>query len=182
MAVVRYGGSFVFIARFLPFLRNIAAVLAGTNSMAQHSFYFASATAAAAWIISYGLSAYSFGEAFANLASPAAVVLGLAATLITLAAPVLILRYERSLLAKVEREFPGRSESGHRDAGRVHTALMLAMNDAGLQGRRCAQRAVSADAAPQPRVIIERPAESRLPAISQWSDTVEGGGKCSAVR
>src|SRR5262245_37507674 len=63
----RYGGRFVFIARFLPFLRNIAAVLAGTNSMARHSFYFASATAAAAWIIGYGLAAYSFGEAFANL-------------------------------------------------------------------------------------------------------------------
>jgi membrane protein DedA with SNARE-associated domain len=105
---VRFGGWFVFIARFLPFLRNIAAVLAGTNSMAQHSFYFASATAAAAWIIIYGLSAYSFGEAFANLASPAAVVLGLAATLIVLATAVLILRYERSLLVKVEREFPDR--------------------------------------------------------------------------
>src|SRR5262249_37756397 len=47
---VRYGGRFVFIARFLPFLRNIAAVLAGTNAMTQRSFYFASATAAAAWI------------------------------------------------------------------------------------------------------------------------------------
>jgi hypothetical protein len=86
-------------------------VLAGTNSMAQHSFYFASSTAAAAWIITYGLSAYSFGGAFANLASPAVVVLGLAATLIVLATPVLILRYERSLLVKIERQFPGRSES-----------------------------------------------------------------------
>jgi membrane protein DedA with SNARE-associated domain len=171
---VRFGGRFVFIARFLPFLRNIAAVLAGTNSMAQHSFYFASATAAAAWIIIYGLSAYSFGGAFANLASPAAAVLGLAATLIVLATPVLILRYERSLLVKVEREFPGRSESRRRGAGRVHTARVLAMNDAGQQGRRCVQSAVFADAAPQPR--IERPAESRLP------DTVEGDGKCSAVR
>ena len=100
---VRYGGRFVFIARFLPFLRNIAAVLAGTNSMAQHSFYFASATAAAAWITGYGLAAYSFGEAFANLASPAAVVLGLAAALITLAAPLLILRYETRILAKAEQ-------------------------------------------------------------------------------
>ena len=35
----RYGGRFVFIARFLPILRNMAAVLAGTNAMAQHSFY-----------------------------------------------------------------------------------------------------------------------------------------------
>jgi membrane protein DedA with SNARE-associated domain len=179
---VRYGGRFVFIARFLPFLRNIAAVLAGTNSMAQHSFYFASATAAAAWITVYCLSAYSFGGAFANLASPAAVVLGLAATLIVLATPVLILRYERSLLVKVEREFPGRSESRRRGAGRVHTARVLAMNDAGLQGRRCVQRAVFADAAPQPRLIIEPPTELRLPAIYQLPDTVEGVGKCSAVR
>jgi membrane protein DedA with SNARE-associated domain len=179
---VRYGGRFVFIARFLPFLRNIAAVLAGTNSMAQHSFYFASATAAAAWIITYGLSAYSFGEAFGNLASPVAVVLGLVATLMVLATPVLILRYERSLLGKVGHESPGRSESRRRGAGRVHTARVLAMNDAGLEGRRCVRRAVFADAAPLPRLIIEHPAEFRLPAISQWPDTVEGGSKCSAVR
>jgi membrane protein DedA with SNARE-associated domain len=103
---VRYGGRFVFIARFLPFLRNMAAVLAGTNSMAQHSFYFASGTAAAAWITCYGLAAYSFGEAFANLASPAAVLLGLAAALIVLAAPALILHYEKRLLAKAERVLP----------------------------------------------------------------------------
>jgi membrane protein DedA with SNARE-associated domain len=147
---VRYGGRFVFIARFLPFLRNIAAVLAGTNSMAQHSFYFASATAAAAWIITYGLSAYSFGGAFANLASPAAVLLGLGATLMVLATPVLILRYERSLLVKVGRESPGRSESRRRGAGRVHTALLLGINDACQQGRRCLQRAIFADAASQP--------------------------------
>src|SRR5215471_12943143 len=71
---VQYGGRFVFVARFLPFLRNMAAVLAGTNSMAQRNFYFASASAAAAWIVCYGLAAYSFGEAFADVASPAAVV------------------------------------------------------------------------------------------------------------
>src|SRR6266699_1065378 len=119
----RYGGRFVFIARFLPFLRNIAAVLAGTNSMAQHSFYFASATAAAAWVIGYGLAAYSFGEAFANLASPAAVGLGLAATLIVLVTPVLILRYEGDLLAKAEREFSSRSESERRTCQRLHVPL-----------------------------------------------------------
>jgi membrane protein DedA with SNARE-associated domain len=104
---VQYGGRFVFIARFLPVFRNMAAVLAGTNSMAQHSFYFASATAAVAWIMCYGFAAYSFGEAFANLASPAAACLGLAAALIALAVPTLILRYEKRLLAKVERELPG---------------------------------------------------------------------------
>jgi membrane protein DedA with SNARE-associated domain len=96
---VRYGGRFVFIARFLPFLRNMAAVLAGANAMAQHSFYLASATAAAAWIMCYGLAAYSFGEAFSSLASPAAVVLGVAAILIVLAVPALILRHEKRLAA-----------------------------------------------------------------------------------
>src|SRR6266702_3420465 len=75
---VRYGGRFVFIARFLPFLRNIAAVLAGTNAMAQGNFYFASA------------------------ASPAAICLGLAAALFVLAAPALMLRYEKRLLEKAE--------------------------------------------------------------------------------
>jgi membrane protein DedA with SNARE-associated domain len=99
---VRYGGSFVFIARFLPFFRNIAAVLAGTNSMEQHSFYFASATAAVAWIICYGLGAYSFGEVFANLALPVAILLGLAVALIVSASPVLFMRYETRLLAKAD--------------------------------------------------------------------------------
>jgi membrane protein DedA with SNARE-associated domain len=93
---------FVFIARFLPILRNMAAVLAGTNAMAQHSFYFASATAASAWILCYGLAAYSFGEAFGNLASPAAAVLGLAAAATVLSVPVFIVRYEKRLQAKAD--------------------------------------------------------------------------------
>src|SRR5215470_20022546 len=100
--LVRYGGRFVFVARFLPFLRNMAAVLAGTNSMGQHSFYFASATAAVAWIICYGLGAYSFGEVFANLASPVAILLGLAVALIVSASPVLFMLYETRLLAKAD--------------------------------------------------------------------------------
>ena len=108
---VQYGGRFVFIARFLPVFRNMAAVLAGTNSMAQHSFYFASATAAVAWIMCYGLSAYILGETFGDLASPAAIVLGIAAGLIVLAVPTLILRYEKRLLAQADSALPGPQSS-----------------------------------------------------------------------
>jgi membrane protein DedA with SNARE-associated domain len=104
---VRYGGRFVFMARFLPFLRNMSAVLAGTNAMAQGNFYFASATAAAAWIVCYGLAAYWFGEAFATFASPVTMSLGLAAAMIVVAVPTLILRYEKHLLAKAESGLPG---------------------------------------------------------------------------
>jgi membrane protein DedA with SNARE-associated domain len=103
---VRYGGRFVFVARFLPFLRNMAAVLAGTNAMAQPIFYFASATAAVAWIMCYGLASYFLGESFSNLASPVAVALGIAAGLIVLAVPTVVLRYEKRLLAKAERALP----------------------------------------------------------------------------
>jgi membrane protein DedA with SNARE-associated domain len=103
---IRYGGRFVFAARFLPFLRNMAAVLAGTNAMAQHTFYVASGTAAAAWITFYGLASYSFGEAFGNLASPAAIALGLVAGVVVLALPLVILHYEKHLLARAERALP----------------------------------------------------------------------------
>jgi membrane protein DedA with SNARE-associated domain len=106
----RYGGRFVFVARFLPFLRNMAAVLAGTNSMAQRSFYLASSSAAVAWITAYGLAAYSFGAALMAVASPAAICLSLAAAFIVLAAPVVVLRYEQRLLARAEYEMPAISQ------------------------------------------------------------------------
>jgi membrane protein DedA with SNARE-associated domain len=99
---LRYGGRFVFIARFLPFLRNMAAILAGTNAMPQPAFHLASGTAAIAWVMLYSLATYSLGAAFADLATPAAVVLGTAAILVILAVPTLVLRYEQRLLARAE--------------------------------------------------------------------------------
>jgi membrane protein DedA with SNARE-associated domain len=110
---MRYGGRFVFIARFLPFLRNMAAILAGTNSMARPVFHVASGTAAIAWVVLYSLAAYSFGGAFADLASPAAVVLGLVAIVIILGVPALVLRYEERLLAKAEHELPSAPQAHH---------------------------------------------------------------------
>jgi hypothetical protein len=104
------------VARFLPFLRNMAAVLAGTNSMAQHSFYFASATAAASWIMFYGLASYTFGTVFAEVASPATYVLGFAAAVIVLAAPAVVLQYEPHLLMKAERELPAREQASQATA------------------------------------------------------------------
>jgi len=98
----RYGVCFVFVARFLPFLRNVAAVLAGTHAMPARGFYLASSSAAIAWTIGYGLAAYSFGEAFAHMASPVATSFGLLAIMIVIALPILFSRYERRLLATVD--------------------------------------------------------------------------------
>jgi membrane protein DedA with SNARE-associated domain len=101
---MRYGGRFVFAARFLPFLRNMAAVLAGANNMPAHRFHVASGTAAVAWVLLYGLGVYRLGAAFADLAAPAAIVLGLAAIAIVFGVPALIVRYEKRLLAKIDHE------------------------------------------------------------------------------
>jgi membrane protein DedA with SNARE-associated domain len=103
---LRYGGVFVFVARFLPFLRNMAAILAGANNMAARRFYLASSVAAVCWVMFYALSAYSFGAAFVDSASPAAIAMGLVACVIILAIPALIVRYEKRLLARAEREIP----------------------------------------------------------------------------
>jgi membrane protein DedA with SNARE-associated domain len=101
---VRYGGRFVFIARFLPVLRNVAAVLAGANAMPQRRFYLSSATAAAAWVVFYGFSAYLLGEQFTSTATAAPYVLGVVAAAIVLALPTLLLRNEKLLLARAQSE------------------------------------------------------------------------------
>jgi membrane protein DedA with SNARE-associated domain len=110
----RYGGSFVFVARFLPFVRNIAAILAGANCMPAHMFYVASTAAALAWVLCYGLGSYALGEAFSALAAPVAIALAVAALLIVVGLPMLILRYEKRLLARSEVDAP-RSPLGPSD-------------------------------------------------------------------
>jgi membrane protein DedA with SNARE-associated domain len=105
---LRYGGVFVFVARFLPFLRNMAAILAGANFMEPRKFHVASTLAAVLWVIFYALGAYSFGEAFRNSASPALIAAAVGALVIIAAIPLIIVRYEDRLLARAERELPDR--------------------------------------------------------------------------
>jgi membrane protein DedA with SNARE-associated domain len=106
---VRYGAAFVFVARFLPFLRNIAAALAGTNCMPKRSFYMASASAAATWVLGYGLAAYFLGEAFMNSASPVTISVGIVTSIIILiAVPATFARCEKSLRTKTAALYPGR--------------------------------------------------------------------------
>lgn len=100
---VRYGGKLVFVARFLPILRNLAAILAGMNCMPQHRFYFASTAAAVVWVTFHSLTAYFFGEVYTHLASPAAIALTIAAVLVVVGIPALILRYEKRLQAEADR-------------------------------------------------------------------------------
>lgn len=103
---LRYGGRFVFVARFLPFLRNMVAVLAGANRMPPVRFYLASTTAAVCWVLLYGLACYAFGGAFAATASPVIIALGVLALAIIIALPIAILRYEKRFLARADQGLP----------------------------------------------------------------------------
>jgi membrane protein DedA with SNARE-associated domain len=111
---LRHGGTFVFVARFLPFLRNMAALLAGTNGMTQNKFYSASTSAAVVWVMFYTLGAYSLGEAFTKVATPAAVVLACVTVLILVGVPMLVMRYEKRLLALAELDLPPHGECNGR--------------------------------------------------------------------
>jgi len=103
---LRYGGRFVFVARFLPFLRNMAAVLAGAHRMPKMRFCLASSAAAVAWVLTFGLAAYGFGDAFTHATSPATLALAAIALTIVVALPFAILRWEKRLLAQAEHGLP----------------------------------------------------------------------------
>jgi membrane protein DedA with SNARE-associated domain len=104
---LHYGVAFVVVARFLPFLRNMAAILAGANTMPQHRFYLASSLAAATWVSAFALAAYLFGEAFWTSTSPVVAVSALIALIIIVGLPMTIVRYEKRLLVRAEQDLPG---------------------------------------------------------------------------
>ena len=114
---LRYGGRFVFVARFLPFLRNMAAVLAGAHRMPQMRFFLASSAAAVAWVLTFGLAAYAFGDAFAHATSPATIGLAAVALRSSWRSRSLILRWEKRLLAQAEHGLPEVPSSGLSPSG-----------------------------------------------------------------
>ena len=59
---LRHGGKIVFIARFVPFLRAIAGILAGANRMPWRQFMLANVLGAFAWASFFGFAAYALGK------------------------------------------------------------------------------------------------------------------------
>ncbi len=62
--VALHGGPWIFIARFVTGLRNIAGLLAGASNMPVARFLRFSALAALVWSLTNGLEYYWFGRAF----------------------------------------------------------------------------------------------------------------------
>jgi membrane-associated protein len=59
---VKYGGKTVFLARFLPILRTFAPFVAGIGRMSYRRFAFFNVAGAVAWVLSFLLAGYFFGN------------------------------------------------------------------------------------------------------------------------
>jgi membrane protein DedA with SNARE-associated domain len=103
----RYGVIIVVLARFVPLLRSMAALLAGANLMPTGRFLLATVVGAVAWVTLIGLAAYHFGEQLKHLSMSARVIAIAVAALLLAAVAMLIARNEKYLQAQAEKEIPG---------------------------------------------------------------------------
>lgn len=104
---LKYGGRIVFFGRFLPVLRELAALLAGTNDMRWRSFLIFNAAGGIAWTGLVGLTAFYLGKKASELTTPfeigATVLL-----VLTMSVSFLVMRHQaRKLADRAEEELPG---------------------------------------------------------------------------
>ena len=98
----RHGAKVILVARFVAFLRSLAAILAGAAQMPGLRFTVANAVGAVVWSAIYGVGAYWLGAEAKRLAAPAAIGLGCVAAVVVVVSIVLVRRQERSLLQESE--------------------------------------------------------------------------------
>jgi membrane protein DedA with SNARE-associated domain len=104
---LRHGGKIVFVARFVPFLRSIAGILAGGNHMPWRQFMFANIVGALAWAAFFGFASYMLGSQVEKVAGPVVLVVGVAAVIVIALAINFISKHEAQLTAEAERALPG---------------------------------------------------------------------------
>jgi membrane protein DedA with SNARE-associated domain len=103
----RYGGSVVFLARFIALLRVLAAFLAGVNRMGWGRFFAFNIAGGVAWASLFGFGAYTLGSQIERMTGGAG-LLALAAAAGALACGLVYLRrQEARLLAEANRAYPG---------------------------------------------------------------------------
>jgi membrane protein DedA with SNARE-associated domain len=100
----RYGGSIVFLGRFVALLRAFAALLAGANGLAPWRFFVFNAAGGIVWATIFGLGGHLLGAGIHRIAGP----MGWALLLAAFAGGFGLWRYykkhEENLLAKAEDE------------------------------------------------------------------------------
>ena len=104
---LRYGGTIVFAAQFVPVLRTFAGIFAGANVMPWRSFLFANAVGSFIWAVIYGYAAYALGRQFERLEAPLVIFFVVVAVILFMVGGVFVHRHEAQLSAEAERAMPG---------------------------------------------------------------------------
>ena len=104
---LRHGTKIIFVARFVPVLRALAGILAGTNRMPWGPFMFANVVGAAVWASAFGLAAYMLGRAAEHAAGWLVIAVGAATVIVIVLGVVFVSRHEAQLIEEAERALPG---------------------------------------------------------------------------
>jgi membrane protein DedA with SNARE-associated domain len=104
---VRHGSKIIIVARFVPFLRAVAGILAGANRMPWRQFMVANIIGTFLWATFFGFAAYMFGREIERLAGPLVILIGIAAVIFVAIAANFVGRHEAQLTAEAERTLPG---------------------------------------------------------------------------
>ncbi|MST34674.1 DedA family protein, partial [Acidimicrobiaceae bacterium USS-CC1] len=103
----RHGGKVVFFGRFVSLLRTYAAFLAGTLKMRWRRFLPYNAAGGIVWAALYSFVPYAVGNAIKHTSHTIAIVLGIAAVVVIVAAIFLVRRKAAQLEAAAEAAYPG---------------------------------------------------------------------------
>ncbi|MGA3307678.1 MAG: DedA family protein [Xanthobacteraceae bacterium] len=104
---LRHGSKIIIIARFVPFLRALAGILAGANRMPWRQFMLANVAGAVIWASFFGFAAYMLGRQVERFAGPMIILIGLAALITIAIGAHFVGRHEAQLVAEAERALPG---------------------------------------------------------------------------
>ncbi len=100
----RYGGSVVFVGRFVAVLRTFVALLAGANRMGWGRFLLWNAAGGVVWTVGYGTAAYLAGEAIRRVEGPVGLAIAAIAVPMVIAAVVMVRRHEARLIDDAKRD------------------------------------------------------------------------------
>lgn len=104
---MQHGGKIVFFGRFIAILRTYSALLAGINRMGWHYFLVMNALGGVCWALTFGISAYVFGEQITRLAGFVSILLLAGAIALVIAGLVFFGHHEKELVRRAEAIFPG---------------------------------------------------------------------------
>lgn len=100
----RYGGSMVFLGRFVAILRTLAAVLAGVNRMHWRRFLFFNVAGGLVWATVFGTAGYLLGEEVHRLRGPLAIVGASCAIVATIVGVRFVAHHQAVFQAAADRE------------------------------------------------------------------------------